>query len=92
MATTTEVVVRHKVGLHARPAAQFVKTAAGFVSQITVENLTKGTPPVNAKSIVGLLKAAVQADDRIRISASGQDEEQAIAALQALVESNFGED
>lgn len=91
MAISNEVVVRHKTGLHARPAALFVKTAAGFSSQITLENLTKQKVPVNAKSIMSLLTASVQTNDRVRITANGTDEEAAIAALSDLVNSNFGE-
>ena len=92
MATTNEVVVTHNVGLHARPAAVFVKAASGFASQITVENLTKGKSPVNAKSILGLLSAGVQMQDQIRITATGSDEAAAVAALSDLILSNFGEE
>ncbi|HLZ64317.1 MAG TPA: HPr family phosphocarrier protein [Ktedonosporobacter sp.] len=92
MATTNELVVRHKVGLHARPAAVFVKAASGFASQITVENLTKGKAPVNAKSILGVLSAAVQMKDQIRITATGSDEAAAVATLSDLITTNFGED
>jgi len=86
-----EIVVRHKVGLHARPAASFVKTASGFASRITVENLTKGTAPANAKSILSVLSVAVQMNDHIRIIAEGNDEEAAVIALCDLINSNFGE-
>jgi phosphotransferase system HPr (HPr) family protein len=91
MAISNEVVIRHKTGLHARPAALFVKTAAGFSSQITLENLTKQKVPVNAKSIMSLLTASVQTNDRVRITANGADEDAAVAALSDLVNSNFGE-
>ena len=91
MATTNEVTIHNKLGLHARPAALFVKTAASFSASITVENLTKKTKPVNAKSIIGLLTGAVQQNDHIRISAEGTDEEEAVARLSALIASNFGE-
>lgn len=91
MATSCDVVVHSKVGLHARPAALFIKTAGGFSSRITVENLTRGTQPVNAKSILSVLSAGVRMDDQIRITADGADEEVAIAALSDLVNSNFGE-
>ena len=91
MAISNEVVIRHKTGLHARPAALFVKMAAGYSSQITLENLTKQKVPVNAKSIMSLLTASVQTNDRIRITANGADEDAAVAALSDLVNSNFGE-
>lgn len=86
-----EIVVRHKAGLHARPAAAFVKTANGFTSGITVANITKGTAPANARSILSVLLAAVQMNDQIRIVADGSDAEAAVSALCALIDGNFGE-
>jgi len=56
-----------------------------------VENLTKGTAVVNAKSILSVLLVAVQMDDRVRITADGNDEEAAVTALCDLINSNFGE-
>lgn len=91
MATSGEVVVYSKVGLHARPAAMFIKTATGFSSHITIENLTRGTKPVNAKSILSLLSSGVKMNDQIRITADGADEQAALVALIGLVESNFHE-
>lgn len=91
MATSCDVIVHSKVGLHARPAALFIKTASGFSSRITVENLTRGTKPVNAKSILSVLSTGVRMNDQIRITADGADEEAAIAGLSDLVNSNFGE-
>lgn len=92
MPTSLELTVFNKVGLHARPAAQFVKKAASFKAQIQVENLSKATKAVNAKSLLSLLSISVQKDDRIRITANGEDESRAVDALRELVESNFGED
>ena len=91
MATSCNVVVHSKVGLHARPAALFIKTASGFSSRISVENLTRGTNPANAKSILSVLSTGVRMGDQIRITADGADEEAAIAALSNLVNGNFGE-
>lgn len=91
MATSNEVVIQNKVGLHARPAAMFVKTAASFTAKVTLENLTRGTKPVNAKSIISVLTAAAKLDDRIRITADGNDEEAAVTALSELVNTRFGE-
>lgn len=91
LSASREIEVRHKIGLHARPAALFVKTASGFASQIMVENLTKETAAVNAKSILSVLLVAVQMDDRVRITADGNDEEAAVTALCDLINSNFGE-
>jgi len=91
LSVAREIVVRHKVGLHARPAALFVKAASGFASRIRVENLTKGTAPTNAKSILSVLSVAVQMDDWVRITADGNDAEAAVSALCDLINSDFGE-
>ena len=91
MATSNDVVIRHKLGLHARPAATFVKTAATFSARITLENLSRGTQPVNAKSILSVLSAGVKKAEQIRITAEGADEAAAVTALSELVASNFGE-
>lgn len=85
------LTVTHEVGLHARPAATFVKTAKGFESEITVTNLTRGGEPVDAKSLVKIFKAAVASGHEIRLTAEGPDERQALDSLVSLVESNFGE-
>lgn len=86
-----ELEVRNPSGLHARPAALFVKTAASFASAITVENVTGGKPPANAKSIIGLLTAGVGRGHRIRVVADGADEGAAVEALRDLVDSGVGE-
>jgi phosphocarrier protein HPr len=91
MPVSDEIVVQHKVGLHARPAAQFVKLAASYGANIQVENLTKNTNPVNAKSIISVLSINVVQDDKIRITAEGENEEAALESLIDLVQRNFGE-
>lgn len=85
------VTVTHEVGLHARPAATFVKTAKGFESALTVTNLTRGGEAADAKSLVKIFKAAVASGHEIRLTADGPDEQAALDTLVALVESNFGE-
>jgi len=82
------LVVRHKVGLHARPAAMFVQTAKKFKSDILVR---KDDREVNAKSILSILTLGANQGAVITIKAHGEDEEQALKALQELVETNFGE-
>ncbi|MBD2431708.1 MULTISPECIES: phosphoenolpyruvate--protein phosphotransferase [Fischerella] len=86
------LTVSNRFGLHARPAAQFVSCAARFQSQIKVRNVTKGSDFVRADSInqVGML--GVRQGDEIVITATGLDAEEALAALQTLVTTNFGED
>jgi phosphotransferase system HPr (HPr) family protein len=85
------LTIAHPVGLHARPAAKFVQTAARFQSRIEATNLTRGNGPVNAKSVLKVLTLAVQQGHQIRVQAEGPDAEAALAALRELVESNFGE-
>jgi phosphotransferase system HPr (HPr) family protein len=85
------LIVNHPVGLHARPAAQFVKLASQFQSDIAVTNLTSNGNPANAKSILSVLTLGVNKGFEIEVAANGPDEAQAIAGLKALVESNFGE-
>ncbi len=91
MTASSEVVVSYRVGLHARPATLFAKTASAFSSTISIENLTKGDEPVNAKSLLHILGAGIQRYDRLRISADGADEKAAVEALIHLVTTNFGE-
>lgn len=87
-----KLTVRNKLGLHARPAAKFVACATQFQSQIKVRNLTKGSNFVRADSINQVTMLGIRQGHEIAITATGgNDADQALAALQALVESNFGE-
>lgn len=89
MTVSREVLVTHKVGLHARPAALFVKTAASFKCQISIQNISKQSEPVNAKSILKLLTIGVSQNHLVKITADGADESAAIEALCGLIERNF---
>ncbi len=88
---TVTLVIRNKVGLHARPAAVFVKTANRFKSTITIQNLATHSQAVNAKSVLLVLTLGVEKDHTIVVTADGPDEAQAVAALQEAVASRFGE-
>jgi phosphocarrier protein HPr len=83
-----EIRVSNKYGLHARPAAEFVKTASRFSSDIVVE---KEDLEVNGKSIMGMMMLAAEYGSTIVIRATGTDSEAAIAELAMLVERGFGE-
>lgn len=85
------IQVKHKVGLHARPAALFVQTAAKFSSRITVKNLTANGNFVDAKSIIMVLTLGVMKDHEVVIQTEGADADEALGALKSLIESNFGE-
>lgn len=82
------VTVTHESGLHARPAAMFVQTAARFKADIQV---AKGDRSANAKSIMSVLALGVTKGTTIDIRATGDDAEEAVDALARLVESGFGE-
>ncbi|MEO6331987.1 MAG: HPr family phosphocarrier protein [Gemmatimonadaceae bacterium] len=82
------VEIINKLGLHARPAAEIVKTAAKFECNIT---LTRDDLEVNGKSIMGVMMLAAEFGSTIALRADGPDEEQAVEALAALVASKFRE-
>jgi len=88
---TIELQIVNPSGLHARAAALFVEAAARFASKITVENVDRGSPAVDAKSILMLLTTGVARGQRIRITAEGPDAGEALASLRGLVESGLGE-
>lgn len=85
------VVVRHEVGLHARPASSFVELASSYQCDIRVRNLTNNAGPVNAKSILSILTLGVNQCHEIEIETSGEQGEEALSSLLNLVENNFGE-
>ncbi len=85
------LTVNHSAGLHARPAALFVKLAQSFPCTITLQNLTSQKPPVNAKSALSVLTQGVNQGSQILIEAQGESAEAALSALRQLVEGNFGE-
>lgn len=86
-----EITVHHEVGLHARPATLFVKLAASFPCEVKVRNVSSQSQSVNAKSILGVLSIGVNSGDTIAIETTGEQAEEALAALQELIRSNFGE-
>ncbi len=82
------ITIRNKVGLHARPAALFVKAAKGFKSKILV---SKDNRVADAKSILNVLTLGAGQGANVTLRAEGEDEADAIGALKDLIESNFGE-
>jgi len=88
---STIITINHPAGLHARPAAQFVKTAARFPCKISVRKLNSEKPPANAKSPLSVLTLGVNQGDTVEIIAEGEEAQAALQALVELVESNFGE-
>lgn len=85
------IQVKHKIGLHARPASLFVQTAAKFASKIKVKNLTANGNFVDAKSIIMVLTLGVMRDHEVVIQTDGVDADAALEALRSLIKGNFGE-
>jgi phosphocarrier protein HPr len=81
--------IRNRLGLHARAAALLVKTANGFVSEVTLE---KDGVEVNGKSIMGILMLAASKGSKITLKVNGKDSNQAIQVLGKLIEDRFGEE
>ena len=84
-----EFTILNKLGIHARPAAQFVKMANRFQSDIFVE---KDGEEVDGKSIMGLMMLAAGHGSVITVSAEGADADEALAALEDLISRKFEED
>jgi phosphotransferase system HPr (HPr) family protein len=91
MAATARLIIRNPSGLHARPAALFVRTAAVFAAEITVRNLTRAGAAADAKSIIGVLGLGVGSGNLIEVSADGPDADRAIDAIVELVDCGIGE-
>ncbi|NOT07367.1 MAG: HPr family phosphocarrier protein [Gemmatimonadales bacterium] len=83
-----EATIVNPLGMHARPAAQLVKLASTFVSDL---ELVKDGDPINAKSIMGVMMLAAECGSTLTVRADGPDEEQAAAAIVALIAEGFGE-
>ncbi|MDR0821952.1 MAG: HPr family phosphocarrier protein [Oscillospiraceae bacterium] len=81
-----QVEVKSPVGLHARPATFFIQKANEYKTSIWIE---KEERRVNAKSLLGVLSLGVTGGTTISLIADGADEEDAVAALIELIESNF---
>lgn len=89
MSVEREFDILNRLGLHARAAAQLVRIANGFSSEIYV---VKDGMEVNGKSIMGVLMLAAPKDTRILIRAIGPDAEEAVAAIGELIARKFGEE
>jgi len=83
-----QVVIQNKLGLHARPAMQFVDIAGKYQSTIKV---CKGDQVVDGKSIMQMMMLAATVGTVLKISAEGADAEKALAALEKLINDHFGE-
>ena len=84
-----EVTIQNKFGIHARPAALFVKTVSQFQSDVQVE---KEGMIASAKSIMGLLTLEGHQGAVLKVTATGVDAQDAVAAIEELVKNKFYED
>ena len=89
MKVTKELLVANKLGIHARPAALFVKTANRFHCHIFVE---KDGERVNGKSIMGLMMLAAGPGSKLTVHAQGHDAPQALAEIEILIRRKFDEE
>lgn len=83
-----KLTISNKLGLHARASAKLTKLAGGFQSDVF---MTRNGRRVNAKSIMGVMMLAAGQGAEVDLETSGPDEEQALSAIQALVNDKFGE-
>ncbi len=81
--------VQNRLGLHARPSAQFVKLCSRFRCEVWVE---KDEEQVNGKSIMGLMMLAAGLGSKLKVTCEGSDAEKAIADIEALITRKFDED
>lgn len=84
-----DFMIKNKLGLHARAAAQFVKTANRFSSEVKV---SKDRVSANGKSIMGVLTLAAAMGSTIKVSCDGHDAEDALTAIGQLINNKFGEE
>ena len=89
MKITKELIVINKLGIHARPAAMFVKAANRFECDIFVE---KDGEKVNGKSIMGLMMLAAGPGSKLLIHAEGQDAVRAVGEIETLIKRKFDEE
>lgn len=83
--------IRNEHGLHARPSANLVNEVKKFASKITVQNITRGSEPVSAKSLMKIVALGVTQGHRLRFVAEGEDAKQAIEALGKAIAEGLGE-
>jgi phosphocarrier protein HPr len=83
-----ELLIENKLGLHARAAAQIVKSASAYTSRII---LSKDDLEVDGKSIMGIMMLAAAKGSSVTVKAQGDDEDQALDGLERLFKNKFGE-
>lgn len=89
MVAEKELLIKNKLGLHARAAASLVKTANRFSSEVKIG---KDRNVVNGKSIMGVLTLAATCGSTVKVSCDGADAQEALAAIEQLVDAKFNEE
>jgi len=84
-----KLIIKNKLGLHARPANLFVQTTSQFDADVTV---IKNGLEVNGKSIMGIMMLAAEQGSEISVKADGIDEEELVEAIIKLIENKFNEE
>lgn len=84
-----EITIVNRLGLHARPAALFVKVASRFRAEVWVK---KDNDEVNGKSIMGLMMLAAGQGSKLQIRCEGPDADRALEEVEALIQAKFNED
>jgi phosphocarrier protein len=84
----TTITISNRLGLHARASAKLTKLAGSFACEV---HMTRNGRRINAKSIMGVMMLAAGQGSEVEIETDGADEQQAMAALRALIEDRFGE-
>ncbi len=84
----TDITIINKLGLHARAAAKLTKLAAGYPCEVW---MSKGERRINAKSIMGVMMLAAGIGSTVTLETDGEQEQQAMDALRALIDDKFGE-
>jgi phosphocarrier protein HPr len=86
---TKQLILINKLGMHARPAAMFVKITSKYKAEVMVE---KDGEEVNGKSIMGLMMLAAGCGSKLKISADGPDADQLVSDIEQLIQQKFNED
>jgi phosphocarrier protein HPr len=83
-----EVIIKNRLGLHARAAAKLVGVASGYAAEVTLE---KNGQRINGKSIMGVMMLAASKGTALRLTVDGEGETAAMQALVGLIDDKFGE-
>ncbi|MGC0367875.1 dihydroxyacetone kinase phosphoryl donor subunit DhaM [Microbacterium sp. SLBN-111] len=86
-----ETTVINPSGLHARPAATFVKAASRFDADVQIAEVGGETPPVSARSLLALMALGIRQGTKVRVTASGPQAQDALNELRGLIDEGFGE-